>query len=166
MWHFPVDHQFMVKPQGKIHPVYDPIIRDEADLVHISLDSYSGEVLPRDVRGREESVKIPDFIVVKATASLHHDRILLVVEVKRPDMPDASAMDQMTLYLSALAKKTTLDGVPLFDHMVGLLVLGRDVLFVSLTQGQQVQFSNPKRPYDITGDAVHTFLQEMVVNHW
>lgn len=35
----------MIEPQGKIRPPYDPDIRDDADLVRVSLDSYYGEVL-------------------------------------------------------------------------------------------------------------------------
>jgi len=58
------------QPQGKIRPPNNPDIGDDEEVVRVSLDSYGGEVLSRDVRGREESVKIPDFIVVKATGSL------------------------------------------------------------------------------------------------
>ena len=65
MWHFPVAQQYMIKPQGKIRPQYDSDIADGDDLARISLDSYGGEVIPRDERGGEQSVKIPDFIVVK-----------------------------------------------------------------------------------------------------
>lgn len=62
-------------------------------------------------------MKIPDFIVVKASASLHRDRILMVVEVKPASMPDDAAMEQIAAYFSTLARKTTLDGEPLFDRL-------------------------------------------------
>src|SRR5258708_14020247 len=93
--HFPLTRQYMIKPQGKIRPQYTADIIDDESLVRVSLDSYGGEVLSRDERGGEQSVKIPDFTVVKATASLHGDRVLLIVEGKHPVISLDAALPPM-----------------------------------------------------------------------
>ena len=59
---------------GKIRPaVWTELGGDEA-MLRISLDSYSGEVLSNE-KGSGDSIKIPDFVTVKANASLHHQRL-------------------------------------------------------------------------------------------
>jgi len=163
--HFPLARQYMIKPQGKIRPQYTPDISDDEGLVRVSLDSYGGEVLSRDERGGEQSVKIPDFTVVKATASLHGDRVLLIVEVKHPDIPLDSAVTQMAEYFGSLVDKHRFsDGGPLFDHLEGLLVLGSTVLLAHLpTPGGQVVFSPP---FDITDNIVHNFIRQIAVANW
>ena len=74
---FPLTRRFMIKPQGKIHPEF---INNMNDTIRTSLDSYHAEVL--GFQGSESGVKIPDFIVVKATESKDDDRVLMLVEIK------------------------------------------------------------------------------------
>src|SRR5258707_7469287 len=164
-WYFPITQQFMIKPQGKIRPQYSSDIVDDEDLVRVSLDSYGGEVLSRDESGGEQSVKIPDFTVVKATASLHNDRVLMIVEAKHPDMSLDAAKGQMAEYFGSLVDKHRFsDGGPLFDHLEGLLVLGSTVLLAHLpTPGGQVAFSPP---FDITDNIVHNFIRRIAVANW
>jgi len=64
-FHFPVVRQYMIKPQGKIRPQHSSDIADDEEMVRVSLDSYDGEVLSRDEKGGEQSVKVPDFTVSK-----------------------------------------------------------------------------------------------------
>jgi hypothetical protein len=167
VWYFPVTQQFMIKPQAKIRPEYsyDMVDDGDEDMVRVSLDSYDAEVLPREEEGGESSLKVPDFIAVKATASLHNDRVLFVVEVKRLHMSLQSAKEQLAEYFGALVDKHRFsDGQPLFDHLEGLLVVGNLVTFATLaTPGAIVQFS----PFhDIAGGAVHTFVRAIAAAHW
>jgi hypothetical protein len=155
----------MIKPQGKIRPQHSSDIADDEEMVRVSLDSYDGEVLARDEKGGEQSVKVPDFTVVKATSSLHGDRVLMIVEVKRVGMSLDAAKGQMGEYFGSLVDKHRFsDGQPLFDHLEGLLVVGKDVLLATLpAPGGLVQFSPL---YDITGNAVHNFIREVSVANW
>ena len=50
--YFTVNNSFMVKPQGKIRP---PFTLENND-GRVSLDSYNGEVLPRELGGRKISL--------------------------------------------------------------------------------------------------------------
>src|ERR1700733_7852100 len=104
-WHFPLARQFMIKPQPKIRPEYISDIPPGEDQVRTSIDSYGGEVLPRDEKGGEKRVKIPDFIVVKATASLHDDRPLMIAEIKRGVVTVDSAGEQLASYFEAVEDK-------------------------------------------------------------
>ena len=96
----------MIKPQGKIRPEFISNINDST--IRTSLDSYHAEVLPRGFQGSESGVKIPDFIVVKATESGDSDRVLMVVEIKPSDQSLANSMEQLTTYLEAFMKKKQL----------------------------------------------------------
>ena len=102
---FPLTRCFMIKPQGKIHPEFISNINDST--IRTSLDSYHAEVLPQGFQGSESGVKIPDFIVVKATESKDDDRVLMVVEIKPSDQSLANSMEQLTTYLEAFMKKAT-----------------------------------------------------------
>jgi hypothetical protein len=163
-WYFPPTRQFMIKPQGKIRPHYSSDIADDVDMVRVSIDSYGGEVLSRDEKGGEQSVKIPDFVVVKASASLHGDRVLMIVEVKRGDMSLDAAKEQLAEYFGSFADKVGFDGQPLFDHLEGLVVVGKYIVMASLpTPGGLLEFS-PLR--DITGNIVHDFVRGIAVANW
>src|SRR5882762_6289184 len=79
--YFPPEQRFMVKPQGKVRPGYE---YDVGEVARQSFDSYNHPVQPRG-QGEENDVKIPDFIVVKGSATLTDDIPLLLVEIKRDD---------------------------------------------------------------------------------
>jgi hypothetical protein len=113
--HFPIDSQFMVKPQGKIRPPYSADVDD--DVVRVSLDSYSSEVLSRDQPGSEIGVDVPDFIVVKASPGLRGDHVLVVVEVKCIGQTVPSGVVRLGEYMGAFADKSTLDGGSLFSRL-------------------------------------------------
>jgi hypothetical protein len=158
--HFPVDQQFMVKPQGKIRPSFESATDDLDDLVRISLDSYADEVLPRDQPGAESGVEIPDFIVVKASRGLHGDRVLVVIEVKRIGVSVDSGVVRLGEYMGAFADKTTSSGLPLFNSLRGMLVIGSMVKLVELSHPTAPLLIHPG-VYNILGDNVHTFLQQV-----
>jgi hypothetical protein len=123
--YFPVAHNFMVKPQAKIRPEF---ITDFDPTIRVSLDSYHAEVLPRGIRGSEIGVKIPDFIVVKATQSKDDDKLLLVVEIKTSDRSLEDSGEQLVSYLEAFAEKSRDDTEePLFQILYGLLLVGEKV---------------------------------------
>ena len=90
----------MVKPQGKVRPGYEYDVGD----VRKSFDSYNEPVQPRG-EGEEANVKIPDFIVVKGSATLTDNIPLLVVEVKHDDLDDVVARAQVTEYMGAFSEK-------------------------------------------------------------
>src|SRR6266481_4890863 len=98
--YFPPQQRFMVKPQGKVRQGYEYDVGE----VRKSFDSYNEPVQPRG-EGEEANVKIPDFIVVKGSATLTDDIPLLVVEVKRDDLDDVVARAQVTKYMGAFADK-------------------------------------------------------------
>jgi len=98
--YFPPQQRFMVKPQGKVRPGYEYDVGD----VRKSFDSYNEPVQPRG-EGEEADVKIPDFIVVKGTATLTDDVPLLVVEIKRDDLDEATSIVQLGEYMGAFADK-------------------------------------------------------------
>lgn len=84
----------MIKLQRKICPEHtSDVVNDDVEMVCISLDSYNGEVLSREEKGGEQSLKAPDFTVVKATASLHNNHILMIIDVKCFEMSLESAQD-------------------------------------------------------------------------
>ena len=165
-WYFPVVQEFMIKPQGKIRPEHtSDVVDDDVEMVRVSLDSYGGEVLSREEKGGEQSLKAPDFTVVKATASLHNDRVLMIIEVKRFEMSLESAQNQIGEYFDALSDKYKFtNGQPLFDRLEGLLIVGKDVLLVTLSSaGAEIEFSPI---HDITSAAVHNFVREIAVANW
>jgi len=98
--YFPPQQRFMVKPQGKVRPGYEYDVGD----VRKSFDSYNEPVQPRG-EGEEADVKIPDFIVVKGTATLTDDVPLLVVEIQRDDLDEATSIVQLGEYMGAFADK-------------------------------------------------------------
>lgn len=66
--------------------------------------TYNQPVQPRG-QGEETNVKIPDFIVVKGSATLSGDVPLLIVEVKRDESDDVIARNQITNYMGAFITK-------------------------------------------------------------
>jgi hypothetical protein len=91
----------MVKPQGRVRPGYEYDVGEE---VRKSVDSYNEPVQPRG-EGEEANVKIPDFIVVKGTATLTDDVPLLVVEIKRDDVDETTSVIQLGEYMGVFAGK-------------------------------------------------------------
>ena len=55
-------------------------------MVHVFLDSYSDKVLLKKEKGREKSLKSSDFTIVKATASLYKDSVLMIIKIKHSDI--------------------------------------------------------------------------------
>ena len=153
----------MVKPQPKIRPEY---VADPADAApRPSLDSYHCPVTPRRIKGGKYPVRIPDFIVVKATGSSTEDRILLVVEVKPHDVDEDIALDQLVDYMDSLANKTHQDTntPPFTGNLHGLLVIGSSVKHVTLSvNGRGI--AEKLKPF--TGHLLHTFLHSIVKRNW
>ncbi|KAH7905854.1 hypothetical protein BJ138DRAFT_1183439 [Hygrophoropsis aurantiaca] len=104
--YFPLDRQFLVKPQPKLRPAFDPndvsissigvetsFVEEDPDedlddpVLQLSFDSDGGDVLPRAMGGGEGGVPVPDFFVAKATHFLTNDQTLLIVEVKPGEDP-------------------------------------------------------------------------------
>jgi len=161
--YFPVHRRYLIKPQGKIRPaVWTELGSDEA-ILRISLDSYSGEVLSRDEVGGEDAIKIPDFITVKASASLHQDRVLLLAEVKRNGETLLAAQEQLAEYFEAFMDKTHADGTPLVTHLDGLLVAGNQAVMATWNPGADIQWSEL---VDLTGVEVDNFLKQITIANW
>jgi hypothetical protein len=152
--YFTVQNGFMVKPQPKIRPPYTP----GNDGARVSLDSYNGEVVPRELGGRELSLRSPDFMVVRATDDIANDVMVLIVEVKLGYIPLRMAIEQLMDYLLGMRKKINLDPTnPLFDRSIwGLLVVGNDVHILSLTVNGGQGFAGP---FYFTDGPLHGILQ-------
>lgn len=154
---------FMTKPQPKIQPEY---LADPADATtRPSLDSYHCPVIPRRVKGGEYPLRIPDFIVVKATGSSSDDRVLLVIEIKPYDMNEVVALDQLLDYMDSLANKTRQDThrPPFVGNLHGLLVIGDCVKHVTLSvNGKGI--ADKLKPF--TDHLLHTFLKSIVTKNW
>jgi hypothetical protein len=122
-------------------------------------------VLSRDEKGGEQSVKVHDFVVVKASHSLHEDRVLAILEVKRVGMTVEAAHEQLSSYFGALVDKGRFgSGDPLFDRLDGLLVIGNEVKLVTLpTPGGLLEFLPL---HNITSATVHVFLRGIAVSNW
>lgn len=166
IWYFPVAQEFMIKLQGKICPEHtSDVVNDDVKMVCVSLDSYDGEALSREDKGGEQYLKAPDFTVVKVTASLHNNCILMIIKVKCFEMSLESAQDQIGEYFDVLSDKYKFtNGQPLFDHLEGLLIVGKDVLLVTLpSTGAEIEFSPI---HDITNATVHNFIREIAVANW
>jgi hypothetical protein len=132
----------MIKPQEKICPRYSTNIVD----------------------GVEQSVIVADFTVVKASTSLHGDRVLAIVLIKPIEMSLTTAKEQLAEYFGSLVQKERFDGQPVSDHLAGMLVVGNDVLLASVPMlGGIVEYS-PLR--DITGNIVYNFLRGIAVANW
>ena len=99
--YFLPQQRFIVKPQGRVRPGYEYNV---GEVVRRSVDSYNQPVQPRR-QGEEKNVKIPDFIVVKGSATLSNDVPLLIVEIKRDDSDDEVARFQISQYMDAFAIK-------------------------------------------------------------
>ena len=159
---FPLTHRFMIKPQGKICPEFISNINDST--ICTSLDSYHAEVLPQGFQGSESGVKIPDFIVVKATESGDSDRVLMVVEIKPSDQSLVNSMEQLTTYLEAFMKKSNSEtGEPLFHILYGLLIAGKKVQLVTFPMDRQMGKS---RLLDIDSPPVQAFLNKFATQNW
>ena len=124
--YFPPKQHFLVKPQGKVRPGYEYHV---GEVARRSFDSYNDAVQPRG-QGDEKGVKIPDFIVVKGSATLSNDVPLLVVEIKRDDSDDQTATHQVINYMTALSLKFEGEGVERV-RFKGVLVQGTKVSIYS-----------------------------------
>jgi len=71
----------------------------------VLLDSYNGEVLPRELGGREISLWSPDFMVVQATDDIANNIMVLIVEVKLGQVVLWIAIEQLMDYLLSMQKK-------------------------------------------------------------
>ena len=88
----------MIKLQGKICSEHtSDVVNDDVKMVCVSLDSYDGEALSREEKGGEQYLKAPDFTVVKVTASLHNNCILMIIKVKCFEMSLELAQDQILM---------------------------------------------------------------------
>jgi hypothetical protein len=161
--HFPTTERYMVKPQPKIRPEYVAELNDddeEGELVRSSLDSYRSEVRPKG--HSPESFVVPDFIVVKPTASLYDDKVLLIVEVKPASADVLEAKEQIGNYLDTMMDKTVFGtNDPLSQCLLGLLIIGKYAITVSLTKGDhQIGYSDM---YFLTGGHIHTWLRNLAL---
>ena len=76
-----------------------------------------------------------------------------------------SAQDQIEDFFDALSDKYKFtNGQPLFDQLEGLLMVGKDVLLVTLpAPGAAIKYSPV---HGITSVAVHNFIGEVAVANW
>jgi hypothetical protein len=151
----------MVKPQAKIRPEHTRLSEEPEG----SVDSYDAEVLSRDEGGREASYLIPDFIIVKATGSLHEDRLLAVVEVKPEDASQDEAEEQLQAYLEMVMSKNTIAGEPIAHRICGILVSGSDVKMIDTvaTAAESMHYTSS---CNINGRPVHRFLRNISLQNW
>ena len=151
------------KASGKIRSAVWTELGGDESVLRISLDSY--KVLSRDENGGEDSVKIPDFITVKASASLHQDRVVLLVEVKRNDETLVAAQEKLAEYFEAFIDKTRADGTPLrlVTHLERLLVAGNQAVMATWSSGEDIQWSEL---VDMTGVEVDNYLKQITIADW
>jgi hypothetical protein len=109
------------------------------------------------VQKTQSRLKVPEFIVVKASPSesLHEDRVLILVEVKPQEMSRVAAEEQLSAYLEGMVLKNVFGGELLVDRLCGVLVSGNRVQFAEL---QAKEYSDM---FDIEGQAVHDFLRDI-----
>jgi hypothetical protein len=105
--YFLPQQRFLVKPQAKVRPDYEYYV---GEVERRSFDSYNQPVQPRG-QGDESDLEIPDFIVVKGSATLTNDIPLLIVELKREDSDEAIAKVQIASYMEALFIKFEKEGM-------------------------------------------------------
>lgn len=154
--YFTVQNGFMCKPQPKIRPLYTPA-EDDA---RVSLDSYDGEVLPRELGGREVDLRSPDFMIVRATDSIDNDRMVLIVEIKLGHVQFLLALNQLMDYLRGMKRKIANNPLdPLFNRdLRGMLVIGGNVYIISLNvNGSQGRVG----PYNFRDGRVHGILASL-----
>jgi len=80
----------------------------------VSLDSYNGEVLPKELGGREISLQSPDFMVVRAMNDTANNIMVLIEEVKLGWVVLRIAIEQLMDYLLSMQKKINQDPSDLF----------------------------------------------------
>ncbi|KAE9385891.1 hypothetical protein BT96DRAFT_1006642 [Gymnopus androsaceus JB14] len=122
----------MVKPIPRLRTA---VSESTTDGTPRSINSYNREV---EVRNDDD---LPDFVVVKATASLYDDRALLIWELKRDDADAAQTSVQLTRYLGWAADYQAFvlrqDG-SLPDMFVGQVEQGQATIY-SLNDGVFIQ---------------------------
>jgi hypothetical protein len=91
--HFPYQLQYMVKPIPRLRTIAEP-----NETARTSLDSYDQPVL---TQGQDP---VPDFLVCKATESLHGDRPFLIWELKRNSASANKSENQFNRYEDWLAR--------------------------------------------------------------
>jgi hypothetical protein len=95
----------------------------------ISVDSTGDAALSRSAGGWEDSILIPDFVVVKATESTHADVILALVEVKLNDAGEETAINQVESYLNVIRSKHHAEEFVAFLSMGPRTVVWRTVRY-------------------------------------
>ena len=108
-------------------------------------------------------MKIPDFITVKASASLHQDRVVLLVEVKRNDETLVAAQEKLAEYFEAFIDKTLADGTPLVTHLERLLAAGNQAFMETWSSGEDIQWSEL---VDMTGVEVDIYQKQITIANW
>jgi hypothetical protein len=156
-FYFPADGMFLVKPQPRLRHKY--ISAPQENLARPSLDSYHGEVFPREYGGYEQFQKSPDFIVAKGSPGLDNDRLLLIIEVKPQRTLEVSAREQLLGYMyRALSKHRHDTGEPLvYRKIVGLLIIGNMVTVMTLSFDGEETISGP---FGFNHGTVHTVLRD------
>lgn len=86
-----------------------------------SFDNFGQIVTSRGLE-RETGQKIPDFIFAKATRAVKDDILIGLMEIKRDDVLERTAISQMVDYM----KRAALKGVNRAPGLLGFLVLGAD----------------------------------------
>lgn len=120
--------------------------------------TYNQPVQPRG-QGEETNVKIPDFIVVKGSATLSGDVPLLIVEVKRDESDDVIARNQITNYMGAFITK--------FGNMKlkAALVQGSRVLLYEWPSTAPFM-AVLKKTTVITDDTFLKWVRKVAKDHW
>lgn len=121
-----------------------------------SIDSFGDQTLARSEGGWEDALLKPDFLVVKATASVDADVVLALVEVKLGNADVATSMNQVESYLDALQTKNYA------DNFVAFLSMG-SCTFVWRTTGQGNNRVQTMVPQPITtGDGLFCDLLHLL----
>jgi hypothetical protein len=91
----------------------------EEAIANYSFDSAGDIVLPRQMH--QPCILIPDFLVVQGSGSLVGDKVVVVVEVKSPQISIDAAKTQVISYVDHLQEKQAI-----VDNILILLIHGGD----------------------------------------
>ncbi|KAH7904760.1 hypothetical protein BJ138DRAFT_1119113 [Hygrophoropsis aurantiaca] len=131
----------------------------ENQAANVSMDSYRGVLLERSQSGQ----RYPDFVVVKAGAGgvMHHDKIILLVEVKKTEEKIQTSRIQIHGYLKNCAAKSRL------PFLEGILVVG-DTVETYFLDGPGVDATVRERTGSMltTGQPMKDFLRNLALANW
>lgn len=148
-------HNFMVKPQARVREPLQGFDEDDFEVGNTSMDSVGHDVQARG-HGTEQNMQIPDWIVVKGTASGTADRPILIVEVKRDEEREDTSISQVTDYMRRFS------GDEFYPQLVALLVENTSVIMFRVEDGEPVA----EEQGEILDDWVLQELTRLVETNW